>query len=315
MFYLQTKIHIHRLALSTRPKDTLTSRISAASTGSLRAARIESLNNKKPSALPNWNDVSFSEPLAASRRYSGISGVSLSSSKGSSEHFPSETSMISDDVEVVQREAASLEHFVSTLEQAEKTLVILRDQIPPVMFAGAVGIVIGKISSAGCIVEGGRGHGVLLARQATKAGCQWGLPAAVTFSGCGVGLTAGTSTKHLVMLIMSERGLRRFVSAGFRAREKANLIHPGNEIESRQKNWGGDVVLYSVTKSRELGVRIGRIQALCDKKNHALYGTGVRSRDVLWGARNGRYWERRRLGVLYPLLKEIEAEGRDRQWH
>ncbi len=170
--------------------------------------------------------------------------------------------MVNQAAVVVQSFAAdpSLEWFRNKVKEAKALLIV------PSSIKGAF------------VVGGAGGSGVLIAQDgATK---EWGYPAFYTMGSLSVGLQIGAETSEIILMIMSERGMEKFLTSSFKLGADVTMaVGPVGAGTSAQT---ADVVSYARSKGAFAGVSLdGAVVKTRDKRNEAYYGQMVSPTDIV----------------------------------
>ena len=139
-----------------------------------------------------------------------------------------------------------------------------------------------RVFKAGFIFGGEGGACVLLARAGNGT---WSYPAFYGMGGGSVGLQIGIQDSQLVMLIMTEKGLRAVLDSQFKLGADASLAIAtvGAGVEgSTTAAFGADIVAFSQTRGLFGGVSIeGSLMGSRSEWNRAYYGRELGSQQIV----------------------------------
>ncbi len=179
----------------------------------------------------------------------------------------------------------------STVDRMDHSARVLHD----IMSAPDKGIPEEVLEHAKCIaivpnlVKGGfvfgaeNGRGVATCRTANG----WSAPAFFAITGGSWGLQIGVEGIDLVMIIQNDRGMQRLIGSGFELGADASAAAgPVGRHASADTNWKLDteILTYSRAKGAFAGVTLnGASIRRDDDSTEAIYGRGIRTRQILRG--------------------------------
>ena len=145
-------------------------------------------------------------------------------------------------------------------------------------------VIIPNMLKAGFIFSGKYGRGYASCR---KAGGGWTSPAGMRIEGGGFGLQIGGSATDLVMLVMSERGMRGMLASKFTlGGEVSAAAGPVGRDTTAQTDptMRADILSWSRSRGIFGGISLqgGTLRSDNDV-NKALYGSEISSADILRG--------------------------------
>lgn len=152
--------------------------------------------------------------------------------------------------------------------------------------AAAVAIFPGVVK-AGLIVGGKYGRGVILRHD--KATNRWSPPAFFSVGAGSIGWQIGAQSTDLVLVIISEKGLRSLISKEFTLGGDASVAAgPVGRKAEANVDVGLKSAIYSYSRSRGLFAGISlegaKLNSLVDY-NRAYYGKSLSARDILLGGK------------------------------
>jgi lipid-binding SYLF domain-containing protein len=183
------------------------------------------------------------------------------------------------DKAAVDRLNASAETLTDMMGAGDKA-------IPSSLFAKAhCVVVIPNMKKGGFIVSGKYGRGFAACRNPRGVG--WTAPAAIRAEGGGFGLQIGGSEVDIVMLVMSERGLRGMLGTKFTLGGEASVAGGpvGRDITAQtDASMRADILSWSRSRGVFGGVSLqgGTLRGDGDV-NEALYGKNVSDAQILTG--------------------------------
>jgi len=146
----------------------------------------------------------------------------------------------------------------------------------------AKGIFIAPQVLRGAFIFGASGgSGVFLARDKDN---KWLGPAFYTLGGLSVGLQAGGDASEVVLLAMTERGVKAFMSTNFKLGADVGLAMgpAGAGMAAQTANLSADIVSFSRAKGLYAGVSLdGAVVATRNNLNRAFYGKELKPFEIL----------------------------------
>ncbi len=140
-------------------------------------------------------------------------------------------------------------------------------------------VIIPHMVKAGFIVGGSEGNGVVLIHDA-KTG-KWSYPAFLTMGNASLGLQAGVEVAEVVLMVMTQKGVSRFLSNSFKLGVDASVA-AGPVGAGGTANVTADVYAFSHGKGLYGGVSLkGGGLKPHERLNRAYYGKPVTVRDIL----------------------------------
>jgi len=173
------------------------------------------------------------------------------------------------------------------VENAKFTLqnFMCDDQMGPfrdlIQKAQAVLIVPGLLKGA-FIVGASGGSGVLMVRD--KETDKWSQPAFYTIGSGSFGLQIGGQSSEVILLAMTERGVRAFLGTSFKLGADAGIAAGpiGAGVSAATANLSADILSFSRSKGLYGGISLdGAVVAVRDSLNHAYYGKEVSPAEIL----------------------------------
>jgi len=159
----------------------------------------------------------------------------------------------------------------------------LRDHI-----GQAKGIIIASnVVKAGFVFGGSGGRAVLIARNASG---NWVGPAFYNLGTASVGFMAGVSVSQVVMLVMTDKGMRSLLATSVKLGPEVGIA-AGPVGAAAQQDLISDIVTFSRSKGLYGGLDLtGSAMTVSDDWNRAYYGKPVQPSDILLEAkvRNAR---------------------------
>jgi SH3 domain-containing YSC84-like protein 1 len=150
-------------------------------------------------------------------------------------------------------------------------------------------MIVPQLVKGGFFVGGEGGDALLLAR---GQGNTWSDPAFYTLASASFGLQIGLEQDELVLIIMSDRALKAFMSDEFKVGAQAGLaiVTLGSEAEAATtSNANADIVVWSSATGAYAGLTLnGSIIKPRDSYNEAYYGHPTNPADIVMrrGAHN-----------------------------
>jgi lipid-binding SYLF domain-containing protein len=139
-----------------------------------------------------------------------------------------------------------------------------------------------RVFRAGFILGGEGGACVMLARAGNGT---WSYPAFYGMGGGSIGFQAGIQDAQLVLMIMTEKGLRAILNSQFKLGADASLAIAtiGAGIQGATTGaLGADIVAFSQTRGLFAGVSIeGSLMGQRSEWNRAYYGREMGSREIV----------------------------------
>lgn len=131
---------------------------------------------------------------------------------------------------------------------------------------------------------GAGGSGVLLVKYHETG--DWSQPAFYTIGSASFGLQIGLDTSELLMLVRTDRGLRKFYHSSFTLGGDATMsLGPVGEGASLH-GMKADLVAYARTKGAFAGIALDEaVIAASDEANHRYYKQPVKPTDILLGGK------------------------------
>lgn len=178
---------------------------------------------------------------------------------------------------VVEMSRMSLETFMADPANTEFQNLIQKAQgvyITPTLLKGA--FVVG--------VSGG--SGVFLVRD--KNSGKWMGPAFYTLGGASFGLQAGGEASEVVLLIMTERGVKSFMRSNFKLGADVGIAAGpvGGGVAAETANLSADILSFSRSKGLFGGVSLeGAVVKVRGSYNEAYYGKKLSPSQILLGGR------------------------------
>ena len=187
---------------------------------------------------------------------------------------------------VVETSLLTLESFMAEPPSVEFQNLIKKAQgvyITPSLLKGA--FVVG--------VSGG--NGVFLVRD--KFSGKWMGPAFYTLGGASFGVQAGGQDSEVVLLIMTERGVKSFMRSNFKLGVDTGIAAGpvGGGVGAETANLSADIFSFSRSKGLYGGLSLGgSVVKVRSRLNRAFYGKSVSPAQILIGGRASN-----------PLSKEL----------
>ena len=139
-------------------------------------------------------------------------------------------------------------------------------------------LVIPAMVKAGFIFGASGGSGVLLARGKGDSG--WSNPAFYALGSVTFGLQIGAEVSQIVLLIMSEKGLKSLLKSS--AKLGADIGVAVGPVGAGAKAQTSDILAYSVSKGLYGGINVeGAVLDVQDDSNRDYYGKKVSPADIL----------------------------------
>lgn len=157
--------------------------------------------------------------------------------------------------------------------------------IPKHLAQNATAVVLLSVFQVGFLVTGSVGTGILLRK---KSDGTWSHPSACGLVGCGYGLLAGASVKHMIVFIQGEHGLNSVTSetglqVGGQAEATLGPFGRTVEFDVNLSNRGaGTSHAFAFSKGAFLGVSAqGAVVGARLAANQKFYGVDVTPRQIL----------------------------------
>jgi lipid-binding SYLF domain-containing protein len=175
--------------------------------------------------------------------------------------------------QLVERAQLTLESFMcdnnmgafrNLIQRAEGVLIV------PAMLKGAF------------IIGASGGNGVLLARDKATGG--WSQPAFYTIGGASIGLQIGGQSSEVILLAMTERGVRSFLGSSFKLGGDVGVAAGpiGIGAAAATANLSADILSFSRSKGLYGGISLdGAVVAVRNSLNRAYYGKEVSPAEIL----------------------------------
>jgi len=132
------------------------------------------------------------------------------------------------------------------------------------------------------------GNGLLLIRD--KESGKWMGPAFYTLGGASFGLQAGGEASEVVLLILTDRGVKAFMRSNFKLGADANIAAGpvGGGAAAETANLSADILSFSRSKGLFGGLSLeGAVVKVRSGLNEAYYGKKVSPSQILIGGRAG----------------------------
>jgi lipid-binding SYLF domain-containing protein len=132
------------------------------------------------------------------------------------------------------------------------------------------------------IVGGSGGTGVLMVRHGD--GDAWSGPAFYTVGGASIGLQIGGQSSEVVLLAMTDRGVKSFMDNSFKLGADAGVAAGpiGMGASAATANLSADILSFSRSKGLYGGISLdGSVVAVRDSLNRAYYREGVSPAEIL----------------------------------
>jgi lipid-binding SYLF domain-containing protein len=178
---------------------------------------------------------------------------------------------------VVESSRLTLEGFIADPANQEFQKLIKKAQgvyITPSLLKGAF------------VVGASGGNGVLLIRD--KHSGKWMGPAFFTLGGASFGLQAGGEASEVVLLIMTDRGVKAFMRSNFKLGADANIAAGpiGGGVAAETANLSADILSFSRSKGLFGGLSLeGAVVKVRGGMNEAYYGNKLSPSQILVGGR------------------------------
>jgi lipid-binding SYLF domain-containing protein len=154
--------------------------------------------------------------------------------------------------------------FRNLVQKAEGVLIV------PALLKGAF------------IIGASGGNGVLLVRDKATGG--WSQPAFYTVGGASIGLQIGGQSSEVILLAMTERGVRSFLGSSFKLGGDVGVAAGpvGIGAAAATANLSADILSFSRSKGLYGGISLdGAVVAVRDGLNSAYYGKEASPTDIL----------------------------------
>lgn len=146
-------------------------------------------------------------------------------------------------------------------------------------------VLVPGLKKAGFIVGAKYGRGFAMCRKATGSG--WSAPAGIRIEGGSVGFQIGGSEQDVLLLVMSQSGMKHLLSDKFTIGGEASAAAgPLGREATAQTDAAMHAEMLSYSRSRGLFAGIALQGATLrpdDEADAAMYGTGVKNREILMG--------------------------------
>ena len=132
------------------------------------------------------------------------------------------------------------------------------------------------------------GNGLLLIRD--KESGKWMGPAFYTLGGASFGLQAGGEASEVVLLILTDRGVKAFMRSNFKLGADANIAAGpvGGGAAAETANLSADILSFSRSKGLFGGLSLeGAVVKVRSGMNEAYYGKKLSPSQILIGGRAG----------------------------
>jgi len=132
------------------------------------------------------------------------------------------------------------------------------------------------------------GNGLLLIRD--KESGKWMGPAFYTLGGASFGLQAGGEASEVVLLIMTDRGVKAFMRSNFKLGADAGIAAGpvGGGVAAETANLSADILSFSRSKGLFGGLSLeGAVVKVRSGLNEAYYGKKISPSQILIGGRAG----------------------------
>jgi len=170
--------------------------------------------------------------------------------------------------------------------------------------AHCIGIVPG-LKRAGFIVGGKYGKGVLVCRNNSANG--WSAPAIIRVEGGSVGFQIGAGETDLVFAVMNERGADKLLDSKFTVGgDAAAMAGPVGRTAEAQTDalMHAQILSWSRARGAFAGIALtGSTLHGDNDENEALYGNGVRTRQII----TGNVKAPQQTSALYSVLRQYTA--------
>jgi lipid-binding SYLF domain-containing protein len=136
------------------------------------------------------------------------------------------------------------------------------------------------------VVGASGGNGLLLIRD--KNSGKWMGPAFYTLGGASFGLQAGGEASEVVLLIMTDRGVKAFMKSNFKLGADANIAAGpiGGGVAAETANLSADILSFSRSKGLFGGLSLeGAVVKVREGMNEAYYGKKLSPSQILVGGR------------------------------
>jgi lipid-binding SYLF domain-containing protein len=128
------------------------------------------------------------------------------------------------------------------------------------------------------LVGGSGGTGVLVAHDAGSG--EWGYPAFYTIGAVSVGLQIGAEASEIILMIMSERGMEKFLTSSLKLGADATVA--AGPVGGGASAKTADVISYSRSKGAFVGASLdGAVVKTRDALNKAYYGKELSPTDII----------------------------------
>lgn len=176
--------------------------------------------------------------------------------------------------------------------------------------AQCIGIV-PDLKRAGFIVGGKYGKGVLVCRNSSANG--WSAPAIIRVEGGSVGFQIGAGETDLVFAVMNDRGMQKLLDDKFTVGgDAAAMAGPVGRSAEAQTDalMHAQILSWSRSRGAFAGISLTGSTLRGDTdENEALYGSGMRTRDII----NGKVKAPAATSALYSALRQYTVPAAARR--
>lgn len=144
-------------------------------------------------------------------------------------------------------------------------------------------LIVPSLLKGAFVVGASGGSGVLLARDPESG--RWSEPAFYTMGGASFGLQIGGQASEVVLLAMTERGVRSFLDNSFKLGGEVGLAAGpmGMGASAATANLSADLISFSRAKGLYGGISLdGAVVAVRPSLNEAYYGEPSSPREILY---------------------------------
>lgn len=174
--------------------------------------------------------------------------------------------------QLVEKAKMTFENFIQ--DENMKTMVNLLKDAKGVFIAP-------QVLRGAFIVGASGGSGIFVARDKNN---NWFGPTFYTLGGLSVGLQAGGDASEVILVAMTERGVKAFQSTNFKLGADVGIaLGPaGAGIAAQTANLSADIVSFSRAKGLYAGISLdGAVVAARNDLNRAFYGKEVTPSEIL----------------------------------
>lgn len=199
---------------------------------------------------------------------------------------PAQADYYGEPAELVDRSVAVYRGFL-----ADADMVWFRNNV-----VNARGIfIVPQMLRGGFIVGGSGGRGVLLAQE--PASGKWSSPAFYSMGSLSFGLQIGADASEIILLIMTDRGLKAMLSTDFKL--GADVAVAAGPVGASAKAQTADILAFGRSQGLYGGVSLeGAAISPMDDWNQQYYGKPVQIFDILINLK----WQNRQADGLRQLL-------------